>query len=114
MAEGNYGGAGTISTCQLVLWDLFQDRDKGLRIHLGDSVEELKKFNARRKLKAVVLSAVNSSKWYPYDDTNADSFSDFGDDEVSACGKSHHVLCLSSSSSSDEKRVVTRFSLYST
>ncbi|KAH0819859.1 hypothetical protein GEV33_002933 [Tenebrio molitor] len=62
-----------------------RDRDKGLRIHLGDSVEELKKFNARRKLKAVVLSAVNSSKWYPYDDTNADSFSDFGDDEVSAC-----------------------------
>jgi calcium/calmodulin-dependent serine protein kinase len=91
-----------------------RDRDKGLRIHLGDSVEELKKFNARRKLKAVVLSAVNSSKWYPYDDTNADSFSDFGDDEVSACGKSHHVLCLSSSSSSDVNRVVTRFSLYST
>jgi calcium/calmodulin-dependent serine protein kinase len=65
-----------------------RDRDKGLRIHLGDSVEELKKFNARRKLKAVVLSAVNSSKWYPYDDTNADSFSDFGDDEVSACAVS--------------------------
>ncbi|RZB39051.1 Pkinase domain containing protein, partial [Asbolus verrucosus] len=62
-----------------------QDRDKGLRIHLGDGVEELKKYNARRKLKAVVLSAVNSSKWYPYDDTNSDSFSDFGDDEVSAC-----------------------------
>ncbi|XP_044261759.1 peripheral plasma membrane protein CASK isoform X3 [Tribolium madens] len=62
-----------------------RDRDKGLRIHLGESVEELKKFNARRKLKAVILSAVNSSKWYPYDETNSDSFSDFGDDEVSAC-----------------------------
>ncbi|XP_008191222.1 peripheral plasma membrane protein CASK isoform X3 [Tribolium castaneum] len=62
-----------------------RDRDKGLRIHLGESVEELKKFNARRKLKAVILSAVNSSKWYPYDETNSDSLSDFGDDEISAC-----------------------------
>lgn len=65
----------------------FQDRDKGLRIHLTDTVEELKKLNARRKLKTCILSAVNSSKWYPYDDTNADTFSDFGDDEVSTCGK---------------------------
>ncbi|XP_063906651.1 peripheral plasma membrane protein CASK isoform X2 [Zophobas morio] len=65
-----------------------RDRDKGLRIHLGDSVEELKKFNARRKLKAVVLSAVNSSKWYCYDDTNSDSYSDCEDDEVSACAVS--------------------------
>lgn len=34
-----------------------------------------------------MLSAVNSSKWYPYDEANADNFSDFGDDEVSACGE---------------------------
>ncbi|XP_018580227.1 peripheral plasma membrane protein CASK [Anoplophora glabripennis] len=61
-----------------------RDRDKGLRIHLGDTVEELKKFNARRKLKSCILSAVNSSKWYPYDDSNADTFSDFGDEEVSS------------------------------
>lgn len=58
-----------------------------MRIHLNETVEELKKFNARRKLKAVILAAVNSSKWYPYDDTSSDSFSDFGDDEVSSCGK---------------------------
>ncbi|XP_049821194.1 peripheral plasma membrane protein CASK isoform X2 [Aethina tumida] len=62
-----------------------RDRDKGLKIHLANTVEELKKFNARRKLKTFILSVVNSSKWYPYDDTNADSFSDFGDDEVSSC-----------------------------
>ncbi|KAJ8920366.1 hypothetical protein NQ315_005230, partial [Exocentrus adspersus] len=62
-----------------------RDRDKGLRIHLGETVEELKKFNARRKLKSCILNAVNSSKWYPYDDSNADSFSDFGDEEVSSC-----------------------------
>lgn len=64
-----------------------QDRDKGLKIHLCDTVEELKKFNARRKLKAVILAAVSSSKWYPYEDGSSDSFTEFGDDEVSACGK---------------------------
>lgn len=32
------------------------------------------------------MSAVNSSKWYPYDDPNADTFSDFGDEEISSCG----------------------------
>ncbi|CAG9857160.1 unnamed protein product [Phyllotreta striolata] len=64
------------------------DRDKGLRIHLNETVEELKTYNSRRKLKSFVLSAVNSCKWYPYDDSNADSFSDFGDDEVSSCAVS--------------------------
>ncbi|XP_057652897.1 peripheral plasma membrane protein CASK isoform X1 [Diorhabda carinulata] len=71
-----------------------RDRDKGLKIHLSETVEELKKFNSRRKLKSYVLSAVNSSKWYPYDDTNADSFSDFGDDEVSSCAVSQILDCL--------------------
>lgn len=58
-----------------------------MKIHLSDTVEGLKKFNARRKLKAVILAAVNSSKWYPYDDVTSDNFSDFGDEEVSSCGK---------------------------
>ncbi|XP_056634547.1 peripheral plasma membrane protein CASK isoform X1 [Diorhabda sublineata] len=71
-----------------------RDRDKGLKIHLSETVEELKKFNSRRKLKSYILSAVNSSKWYPYDDTNADSFSDFGDDEVSSCAVSQILDCL--------------------
>ncbi|KAK9879254.1 hypothetical protein WA026_004104 [Henosepilachna vigintioctopunctata] len=62
-----------------------RDRERGLRIHLGEAIEELKKYNARRKLKAAILSAVNSSKWYPYDDINEDALSDFGDDEVSSC-----------------------------
>lgn len=61
-----------------------RDREKGLRIHLTDSIEELKKYNGRRKLKAVILSAVNSSKWYPYDEVTEDTLSDFGDDEVSS------------------------------
>lgn len=65
-----------------------QDRDKGAaRIHLGDTIEELKKFNARRKLKEAVKAAVSSSKWHaPYSEANGDSFSDVGDDEVTTTG----------------------------
>ncbi|XP_067213949.1 peripheral plasma membrane protein CASK isoform X8 [Linepithema humile] len=61
-----------------------RDRDKGAaRIHLGDTIEELKKFNARRKLKDAVKVAVSSSKWHvPYSEANGDNFSDVGDDEV--------------------------------
>lgn len=62
----------------------FQDRDKGAaRIHLADTIDELKKFNARRKLSNAVKAAVSSSKWHaPYSETNGDNFSDVGEDEV--------------------------------
>lgn len=65
-----------------------QDRDKGAaRIHLGETIEELKRFNARRKLKDSVKAAVSSSKWHvPYSEANGDSFSDVGDDEVTTTG----------------------------
>lgn len=67
-----------------------QDRDKGAaRIHLSDTIEELKKFNARRKLKDAVKAAVSSSKWHaPYSEANGDNFSDVGDDEVTTTGAS--------------------------
>lgn len=58
-----------------------------MKIHLNETVDGLKKFNARRKLKAVILAAVNSSKWYSYDDVASENFSDFGEEEVSSCGK---------------------------
>jgi hypothetical protein len=61
-----------------------QDRDKGAaRIHLAETIEELKKFNARRRLKDAVKAAVSSSKWHaPYSEANGDNFSDVGDDET--------------------------------
>ncbi|CAF0758645.1 unnamed protein product [Rotaria sordida] len=41
-----------------------REREKfALRKHLPDTVEELRKFNARRKLKGVVLAAVSSPHW---------------------------------------------------
>lgn len=58
---------------------------------MQDTVEEMKKFNARRKLKGAVLAAVSSPKWTSfYSDPNSDGFSDFGEDEVTSSGESDH------------------------
>lgn len=75
-----------------------QDRDKGAaRIHLGDTIEELKKFNARRKLKDAVKAAVSSSKWHaPYSEANGDNFSDVGDDEITTGTSNASDLGISS------------------
>jgi calcium/calmodulin-dependent serine protein kinase len=60
---------------------------------LQDTVEEMKKFNARRKLKGAVLAAVSSPKWTSfYSDPNSDGFSDFGEDEVTSSGESNHNM----------------------
>lgn len=57
------------------------------RIHLAETIEELKKFNARRKLKEAVKAAVSSAKWHaPYSEVNGDSFFEIGDDEVTTTG----------------------------
>ncbi|XP_018056996.1 PREDICTED: peripheral plasma membrane protein CASK isoform X2 [Atta colombica] len=65
------------------------------RIHLGDTIEELKKFNARRKLKDAVKAAVSSSKWHaPYSEANGDNFSDVGDDEITTGAVAEIVDCL--------------------
>ncbi|XP_018364067.1 PREDICTED: peripheral plasma membrane protein CASK isoform X2 [Trachymyrmex cornetzi] len=65
------------------------------RIHLGDTIEELKKFNARRKLKDAVKAAVSSSKWHaPYSEANGDNFSDVGDDEITTGAVAEIADCL--------------------
>ncbi|XP_011064196.1 PREDICTED: peripheral plasma membrane protein CASK [Acromyrmex echinatior] len=73
-----------------------RDRDKGAaRIHLGDTIEELKKFNARRKLKDAVKAAISSSKWHaPYSEANGDNFSDVGDDEITTGAVAEIADCL--------------------
>ncbi|KAG8230171.1 hypothetical protein J437_LFUL006103, partial [Ladona fulva] len=41
-----------------------RDREKGTaRVHLSETVEEMRKFNSRRRLKGAVLSAVSSPRW---------------------------------------------------
>ncbi|XP_024873150.1 peripheral plasma membrane protein CASK isoform X3 [Temnothorax curvispinosus] len=65
------------------------------RVHLGDTIDELKKFNARRKLKEAVKAAVSSSKWHaPYSEANGDNFSDVGDDEITTGAVAEIVDCL--------------------
>nr|XP_042909117.1 peripheral plasma membrane protein CASK [Parasteatoda tepidariorum] len=65
--------------------------------HLSHSVDELKRFNARRKLKGAVIAAVSSPKWnnYYYDPI-CDGASEYGiEDEITAAGFiSHHQDAL--------------------
>ncbi|XP_042149901.1 peripheral plasma membrane protein CASK isoform X3 [Ixodes scapularis] len=72
-----------------------KDRDHcAPRVHLQETVDELRKFNARRKLKGAVLAAVSSSKWTSfYSDPAMDGISDFGiEEEVTAIGAVSTVL----------------------
>ncbi|CAK9821549.1 Peripheral plasma membrane protein CASK [Anthophora retusa] len=71
-----------------------RDRDKGVaRIHLAETIDELKKFNARRKLKEAVKAAISSAKWHiPYSEINGDGFFDIGDDEVITTGAVAEIL----------------------
>ncbi|XP_039301642.1 peripheral plasma membrane protein CASK isoform X7 [Nilaparvata lugens] len=63
-----------------------RDRDKGVssKVHLIDTVDEMKKYNARRRLKGAVMAAVASAKWCADPTSDPDNFSDCGDDEVSS------------------------------
>ncbi|BES91939.1 Protein tyrosine kinase [Nesidiocoris tenuis] len=67
-----------------------RDRDKTMsKVHLIDTVEEMKKLNARRRLKGAVMAAVASPKW-SIDPTasDPDHFSDYGDDDITSAAVS--------------------------
>ena len=52
----------------LMLFRWVRDRERfAPKIHLHETVDELKQFNARRKLKGAVLAAVSSPKWTMFD-----------------------------------------------
>lgn len=51
----------------------FQDRDKLQRHHLNDTVEELKRFNARRKLKGAVQAIASGVALDPLCCADSDS-----------------------------------------
>lgn len=62
--------------------------------HLIKTVDELQKYNMRRRLKGAVMAAVSSSKWASFQmDVNCetDLFSDFGEDEVTSSGNLHFI-----------------------
>lgn len=67
-----------------------QNRDKcASRDHLHLTVEEMRIFNARRKLKSLIVATANSIKWgHPSLDPNCDAFSDIDEDESISNSKS--------------------------
>uniref|UniRef100_A0A914VCH4 Protein kinase domain-containing protein n=1 Tax=Plectus sambesii TaxID=2011161 RepID=A0A914VCH4_9BILA len=58
-----------ISAQEALTHPWIKDRDRSApRRHLQETVDEIRKYNSRRKLKSNVLAAVNSSKWLPVTD----------------------------------------------
>ncbi|XP_063733962.1 peripheral plasma membrane protein CASK-like isoform X3 [Eleginops maclovinus] len=62
-----------------------KERDRyAYKIHLPETVEQLRKFNARRKLKGAVLAAVSSHKFNSYYGDPPEDLHDFTDDPTSS------------------------------
>ncbi|XP_056004337.1 peripheral plasma membrane protein CASK-like isoform X4 [Ostrea edulis] len=67
-----------------------KERGKIPKVHLQETVEELKKFNSRRKLKGAIMAAVSSSKWNTF--YNDPVVPDIGEEEVTSAGAVSQVL----------------------
>ncbi|XP_073708729.1 peripheral plasma membrane protein CASK-like [Garra rufa] len=62
-----------------------KERDRySYKIHLPETVEQLRKFNARRKLKGAVLAAVSSHKFNSFYGDPPEDLHDFSDDPTSS------------------------------
>ncbi|XP_046700642.1 peripheral plasma membrane protein CASK isoform X5 [Silurus meridionalis] len=62
-----------------------KERDRyAYKIHLPETVEQLRKFNARRKLKGAVLAAVSSHKFGSYYGDPPEELPDFSEDPTSS------------------------------
>lgn len=72
-----------------------RNREVPQRIHLQDSVDEMKKFNARRKLKGAILAAVASRK-FPMANGDVigaqDDVFEYEDDDLTASGAIGQLL----------------------
>ncbi|XP_066542153.1 peripheral plasma membrane protein CASK isoform X2 [Hoplias malabaricus] len=62
-----------------------KERDRyAYKIHLPETVEQLRKFNARRKLKGAVLAAVSSHKFNSFYGDPPEELADFSEDSTSS------------------------------
>ncbi|XP_010780130.1 peripheral plasma membrane protein CASK-like [Notothenia coriiceps] len=62
-----------------------EERDRyAYKIHLPETVEQLRKFNGRRKLKGAVLAAVSSHKFNSYYGDPPEELHDYTDDPTSS------------------------------
>uniref|UniRef100_A0A803SU37 Calcium/calmodulin dependent serine protein kinase n=1 Tax=Anolis carolinensis TaxID=28377 RepID=A0A803SU37_ANOCA len=63
----------------------YKERDRyAYKIHLPETVEQLRKFNARRKLKGAVLAAVSSHKFNSFYGDPPEELPDFSEDPTSS------------------------------
>jgi len=71
-----------------------KNRDKcASRDHLHQTVEEMRIFNARRKLKNLIISVTNSPKWgNTLLDSNCDAFSDIEEEESTSANAVNVLL----------------------
>ncbi|KAK3094483.1 hypothetical protein FSP39_002328 [Pinctada imbricata] len=90
-----------------------KDRAKIPKVHLQETVEELKKFNARRKLKGAIMAAVSSSKWNTF--YNDPSPLDLNEEEVTSAGAVSQVLdsleemqCLTDGTNGGDQDIIER------
>uniref|UniRef100_A0A3B3BG74 Calcium/calmodulin-dependent serine protein kinase b n=1 Tax=Oryzias melastigma TaxID=30732 RepID=A0A3B3BG74_ORYME len=85
-----------------------QERDRyAYKIHLPETVEQLRKFNARRKLKGAVLAAVSSHKFNSYYGDPPEELHDFSDDPTSSGKALSQLVCLSYESLALDQRCST-------
>lgn len=68
-----------------------QDREKQNRIHLAGTVEELKKFNSRRRLRAATLAAAAADD---EEDEEQPARRAVMLEEANAAGELHKHLCM--------------------
>nr|XP_023656599.1 peripheral plasma membrane protein CASK [Paramormyrops kingsleyae] len=87
LVAGGGSQAGLVTENILVELDLVsvQERDRyAYKIHLPETVEQLRKFNARRKLKGAVLAAVSSHKFNSFYGDPPEELHDFSEDPTSS------------------------------
>nr|XP_060626189.1 peripheral plasma membrane protein CASK isoform X3 [Anolis sagrei ordinatus] len=75
-----------------------KERDRyAYKIHLPETVEQLRKFNARRKLKGAVLAAVSSHKFNSFYGDPPEELPDFSEDPTSSGLLAAEIFSLPSS-----------------
>ncbi|XP_060604245.1 peripheral plasma membrane protein CASK-like [Ruditapes philippinarum] len=67
-----------------------KERSKISKSHLTETVEELKKFNARRKLKGAIMAAVSSTKWTGF--YNDPPHPELNEEDITSTGAVSQVL----------------------
>uniref|UniRef100_A0A672PP91 Peripheral plasma membrane protein CASK n=1 Tax=Sinocyclocheilus grahami TaxID=75366 RepID=A0A672PP91_SINGR len=71
-----------------------KERDRySYKIHLPETVEQLRKFNSRRKLKGAVLAAVSSHKFNSFYGDPPEDLHDFSEDPTSSGTSPANVVC---------------------